>query len=364
VIDGLDNLLAETRQPGLPELRRYLADLFAADGASGRIVEVSKLLRSRVFRVTAEVNESQRSLIIKRLTPELAYKEKRVLERWLPRIEMNGYGPPLIGTVPEQTGQCVWHVYEDLGPWTLDKQLGNEDAVKAATCLVAELHQRGADHPVLAECRSAGSEFGIWFYETSIRDGIRNLAALNADAKTTQPEQRQLVDRLLERLHTLWDERTYRAAAMAAFGGPETLLHGDLWTTNIFVTPGDKLTARLIDWDHIGVGQVAYDLSTYLLRFPAASRRGVLDIYRAATTSFDWELPAADEFNLLCETAEYARLTTATIWAAINAHADPVAWAFAELEAVDQWFEALQPILPVTGTDAKSLALAAGDRSG
>lgn len=123
MIEGLDNLLAETRQPGLAELRRFLAAMFAVEGDNGRVVEVTKLLRSRVFRVVVEVNATRRSLVIKRLSPELAYRERRVLERWLPRIDMDGYGPPLLGSVAEQSGQCVWHVYEDLGPWTLDKHL-------------------------------------------------------------------------------------------------------------------------------------------------------------------------------------------------------------------------------------------------
>jgi thiamine kinase-like enzyme len=124
-------------------------------------------------------------------------------------------------------------------------------------------------------------------------------------------------------------------------------LHGDLWTTNIFVMPGEKLRARLIDWDHIGVGQVTYDLSTYLLRFPMERRQSVLDCYQAAIEPMNWELPAAEHFNLLCETAELSRLATATLWSAINVGEHHTDWAFAELNEISQWFEALQPLLPV-----------------
>ena len=350
MIEGLDNLLAETRQPGLAELRRFLAAMFAVEGDNGRVVEVTKLLRSRVFRVVVEVNATRRSLVIKRLSPELAYRERRVLERWLPRIDMDGYGPPLLGSVAEQSGQCVWHVYEDLGPWTLDKHLDDADSVAAATKLVAKLHQRAAEHSVLAECRSSGGDFGKWFYESSIRDAIRNLNALDGDSRIVQSKNRGVVDKLLSRLDSLWEQRTDRAELMAEFGGPETLVHGDLWTTNIFVVPGVELAARLIDWDHIGVGQVAYDLSTYLLRFPAERRQTVLESYHEAVAPLDWERPTPDIFNLLCETAEYARLASATVWSAINVHEDRTEWAFAELEEIDQWFDALAPVLPVATT--------------
>jgi hypothetical protein len=355
VIDGLHNLLAETKQPGLPELRCYLEKTLAAEGGSGRIIEVTKLLRSRVFRVKIELNDAERSLVIKRLSPELAYRERRVVERWLPRIEMDGYGPPLLGSAAEASGRCVWHVYEDLGPFTLDKHLDDESSVLAATQLIADLHRRSAEHSVLAECRVAGGDFGMWFYESSIRDGIRNLAALGSDPRSSEPKQRRLLDKLLERMNRLWEQRTYRAEAMAELGGPETLLHGDLWTTNIFVMPGEKKVARLIDWDHIGVGQVAYDLSTLLLRFPAERRREVLDAYYAAIAPLGWQLPSTDNFNLLCETAEFARLASATVWSAISAHEDPTEWAFEELDAIDQWFEALSPILPVAEAYERAL---------
>jgi hypothetical protein len=347
MIEGLDKLLKETGQSGLPELRRYLGEIFAAEAKSGRIVEVSKLLRSRVFRITIELDGAERSLVIKRLTPELAYKEKRVVERWLPRINMGEYGPPLLGSAAERSGQCVWHVYEDLGPWTLDKQMDNAACVEVATQHVAEIHMRGTKHAVLAECRCAGEDFGMGFYKSSIRDGIRNLLALKSGPGQLQPQQRRLVDKLLAKFDDLWAQRNYRAEALANFGSPETLLHGDLWTTNIFVIPGDKLQARFIDWDHIGVGQITYDLSTYLLRFPIEQRQKVLDCYQTAVAPLNWELPAAENFNLLCETAELARLATATLWSAINAYEHPTDWAFAELSEISQWFENLKPLLPV-----------------
>ena len=91
-------------------------------------------------------------------------------------------------------------------------------------------------------------------------------------------------ERLIARLCGLLEEVRHRAQALREFGGPETLLHGDLWTTNTFVVPtAAGPQARLIDWDHAGVGRFSYDLSTFLLRFPADDRPWILEAYAAAT---------------------------------------------------------------------------------
>ena len=60
---------------------------------------------------------------------------------------------------------------------------------------------------------------------------------------------------------------------MEEHGGPELMLHGDLWTTNTFVqSTAEGPVARLIDWEHAAVGPASYDLSTFLYRFAAADR--------------------------------------------------------------------------------------------
>ena len=52
------------------------------------------------------------------------------------------------------------------------------------------------------------------------------------------------------------------------------------------------------------------------------------------------------DWNLLFETAEYARLAKTVTWGAIGALDDPPDWAFDDLAAVDQWFEIVKPVLP------------------
>ena len=138
-----------------------------------------------------------------------------------------------------------------------------------------------------------------------------------------------------------------RAAALTKSGGPETLLHGDLWTTNTFVEPatgGPRV--RFIDWDRLGVGQASYDVSTFLMRFAPEVRPGILKLYRDSIGDDGWRMPADRELNLLFETAELARYANRLIWPALALLRDQVAWGFEELAAVEEWFVALGPVLP------------------
>jgi len=52
------------------------------------------------------------------------------------------------------------------------------------------------------------------------------------------------------------------------------------------------------------------------------------------------------ELNRLFETAELARYASRIIWPAIALAHDGTDWGFAELEAIEQWFEDLAPVLP------------------
>ena len=74
MIAGLDHLLESTGQPGLPELRRALADLLGGADAVGRLIEQVplKAAKGRVHRVRFEQNGCLRSWIVKRLEPGIA----------------------------------------------------------------------------------------------------------------------------------------------------------------------------------------------------------------------------------------------------------------------------------------------------
>jgi hypothetical protein len=276
-----------------------------------------------------------------------AQRNQLAIRRWLPATGLGDNGPTLLGVAVERNGQCAWHVYDDLGDRALDTSHLDPQHARTAVELIAQVHMRFARHTLLAEGRLLGSDFGIDFYDANVRDAIRCLEALRAPAKERSAKHAVLLDHLLARLRQLQDEQPARAKALAEFGGPETLLHGDLWTTHVFVLPAfDGVQARLVGWDHAGVGPISYDLSTFLLRFPFRYRLWILDLYRKAIKSAGWNLPAPGPLNVLFETAEFARLANCIIWPAVALIHDHVGWGFDELANVKQWFESWEPVLP------------------
>ena len=204
----------------------------------------------------------------------------------------------------------------------------------------ASSHTKAAGHPLVPECRHYCGDLGAPFFAANVRDALAVVEALAPPRVQPTPEQSALRDRLLVRLRGLRDEGPERARMLRESGQPDTLLHGDLWTTNALVTAtGDRLTARLIDWDHAAVGPPSYDLSTFLYRFPRRERPAILAAYRGAVAGATWSLPPDAELAVLFETAEYARYAAAVIQ-------EGAAWGWEQLAEVERWFEALEPALP------------------
>jgi hypothetical protein len=343
MIEGLDRVLDGSGQAGVTELRGLLQELLGGPDMMGRLLEEQMLQprAMRVFRLRFAVNGQTRSLVVKRLKPEIARRTELVAKRWLPAVGLDDGGPPLLGNVAERSGVCVWHVYDDLGQHELDPREPDRESVRTAIELIARMHTRFAGHALLGEIRLQGGDLGIRFYESNVRDAIYALEAWQPAA-----QQHGLRDRLLDRLHKLRDELPERAQALANWGGPETLLHGDLWAINVFVIPAAKgRHARLIDWDHAAVGPASYDLSTFLLRFPSEHRPWVLELYRQAVADNGWRVPGERELNLLFETHEYARFANRIIWPAIALVMDGAAWGAEALAEIEGWFEQFEPVL-------------------
>ena len=344
MIEGLNQVLERYGQPGLSELRGLLQNLLGGHEVEGRLMEEQTLQPRalRVFRLRFGINGKTRQVIVKRLKPEIGRRSELVAQRWLPAVGMSDNGPALLGSVAEPGGNCVWHVYDDLGPFELLTNPLDPDSVSAAIKLVAQLHMQFARHPLLGEVRLHGCDLGIHFYAASVRDATYAL-----EAWQPSHEQTSLHGRLLERLSKLRQELPQRSHVLDAWGGPETLLHGDLWHINIFVIPAARgLHVRFIDWDHASVGPASYDLSTFLLRLPPQERSWVLQTYRVETSRAGWRLPTGRMLNVLFETAEYARLANRIICPAIALVQDRAPWAWEALAEVDQWFEDLEPVLP------------------
>lgn len=345
MMDILGRLLAETGQPGLPQLRQLLADLLDGSQSTGGLVSQHELKRS-VFRLKFKIDGVLLSFIVKRLDPDVAQRNRLVAERWLPAVGLKENGPALLGSTADITGRFVWHVYEDFGENALGKDKPDPEQVRAAVALIARLHTRFAEHPLLGECRLWGGDLGFHFYTSSVRDALRSIAAIRKSTLPFSSERLDLLDRLFSHLTKLVDEEPYRSQLLKELGGPETLLHGDLWTQNIFTIPTQNgIHVRLIDWDHAAVGPIAYDLSTFLYRFPVRDRVWILQLYKNSLVSHDWQLPAVPELNLLFETAECARIANRVIWPAIAVLDGQAAWGFEELAEVERWFRILEPVI-------------------
>jgi aminoglycoside phosphotransferase (APT) family kinase protein len=232
-------------------------------------------------------------------------------------------------------------VYEDLGDDTLAAR-PTPERVRATVDLLAELHLRSARHTVLPDVRRYSSGLGLAYFTANVADATAALEAVVAAGVATPAQYAGVTARLLERLYALAADAPRRARVFDDAAGPDTLLHGDVWTINAFVfDTADGARARLIDWDKVGIGPFSYDLSTFLFRFPPAERPGIVDRYREVLARAGRVLPPALELHLLFDTAERARYANCIIWPALALLQEHADWGFPGLAEVERWFLAL-----------------------
>lgn len=332
---------SEAQQPdGPPAGVVELARRVAAAGDDAALVAHESLARS-VYRLRFEAAAGAASIVVKRLPPRLAHANRLVAERWLPAVGLNGICPAVRGLFVEQGSETVWQLYEDVGGQGVDCFAPDPAHVGAIIELLAELHGRFAEHSLLVECREHGFDLGIGFLTSQVARASGILASIEVSR-----EQAQLRDRLRERVEGISRGWQRRVDAVERDGGCATLLHGDLWPTNTLVLERNgRLAVRLIDWDHVGVGPIAYDVSTFLYRFPAEHRPWILARYRDAIARQGLRLPDDSTLNLLCETAEYGRYVWCLAEAAAAARRGE-GWAFAELAEIETWFAQLELAAP------------------
>jgi hypothetical protein len=312
-------------------------------GRSVRLVAHERL-KTDVHRLFVEVDGAERSLIVKWTDPVVARRCWLVARRWLPAVGLEDLRAPLLGVATERNGHRTWHVYDDLRGHPLSTERPVEDEVEAAVDAVARVHTSFADHPLLRECRLWGGDRGIYYYSANLRDAVIALRSLDLDRRGADASA--VRDSLLQRINRLQEQESERARALAAGGGPETLLHGDLWPTNaVVLADGGSPRVRLVDWDEAAVGPIGFDLSTFLLRFGSSHRPWILDAYRRAVDRMaGWQLPPEQELNLIFETAAQARLASLLVWSV--AADDESDWLLERLAEMVEWLDAVEPVLP------------------
>ena len=341
MIENLEGVLASSGQPALAELRSALGVALDAAVTSVDCVE-ERTLKSRVYRLRFHVDGGARTVVAKRLEAKVGRRCEHVVERWLPAEGLASVAPRLI-VASKPAGGWVWHVYEDLGEDSLERR-PERDRVEAALRVIARIHARFAGHALLDEIRAASQDLGIAYFSTNVRAAIEALEALRDHAAMRAGSPAAMRDRLLARLARLEAETPARAQSLA--GSPETLLHGDLWTSNVFVSPtAHGLEARLLDWDRVGVGPQTYDVSTFLLRFPRERRRTVLEQYDRAIVAEGGRPLEPRTLATNFETAELARYANRVIWPALAIAEGDVDWGLREMADVEGWFEALEPVV-------------------
>jgi hypothetical protein len=335
-------MIGEQRDAGLG-LETCLDDAFA--GQSVRLLDHERF-KTNVHRLRVDIDGSERSLVVKWSDSVVARRCALVAQRWLPAAGLEDHGPPLLAVAAERTGEGTWHVYEDLPGHPLSTEPPVRGEVEAAICAIARLHTAFAGHALVPEFRLFGGDRGIHFYSANLRDAVVALQSLHverSDADTTAAR-----DALLQRMSDLKKQEPERAQALAASAGPETLLHGDLWPSNVIIVPdGDTVRVRLIDWDEAAAGPIGFDLSTFLLRFDSSHRRWILDTYRQAVDRLGGrELPPEQELNVIFETAAYARLLSLLVWSVAAAAEGESDWLPARLVEMAEWLDAVSPVLP------------------
>ena len=190
----LRHALERSGEPGATELLEALQALLGGAEADGPTIALTQLKR-RVYRVDFGPGPGPRSLILRRSEPMLAELNRLVAERWLPAIGLGDRCAPLLATAAE------WQIYEDLGDETLDL-CSERSRVESAIELVAELHTRAAEHPLLPEVRHHSKDLGLSFFVSNIADAIRGLEALPRAALQPSAKTMAIRDRLLDRLHS------------------------------------------------------------------------------------------------------------------------------------------------------------------
>jgi thiamine kinase-like enzyme len=343
MIEGLDNALRASGRPGLVELRTLLSQVLGGSPAKGRLTGERSLKKRKVYRLVFDLDGQPRSLVVKGASSARAHCNRLAVTRWLPAVGLGQHCAAWLGMAADPSGQWVWQIYEDLGDQTLETKA--RSTVEAAVDLMAALHVRFADHPLLPECRMYGKDMGTTYYLANIRDAIRGLEHLKPSSADAGSERLAVRDRLLLRMYKLLDEGPDRARIQSEFGGPETMLHGDLWRKNIMVFTQDGPQIRLIDWDATGVGPLTYDLSTLLYRSPAEDRPWILDRYQQSVAPLGWRPPAESDLNLMLETAEISRIANCLAWAGVSALDPQADWVFESLAEIERWFEAVEPAI-------------------
>src|SRR5919106_1698203 len=84
---GLQRALEESGEGGAAEVCDLLRELLNGNGLADPCAGLSRL-KARVFRVQTADGSRWRSVVLKRLEPAVAQRDRLIAERWLPALDL------------------------------------------------------------------------------------------------------------------------------------------------------------------------------------------------------------------------------------------------------------------------------------
>jgi hypothetical protein len=301
-------------------------------------LEISGCRRLSVglYRLTL-VGATPASVVAKRLDPSDAHRCRLLAHDWLPAVGLADACPPLLAVIggPEQTWTVhTWLDGDPLHPYS--------DRVGEWVDLVATIHTRFAGHPIITEVRHHCRHLGADNLVGLLRDALRALMAVQRHPEQQVSDLVPVVSGLVERVRAAEQQTDHMRTLLHRIGGPDTLLHADLWPQNAVAT-ADGL--RLVDWDRMAIGPAIYDLSTLLLQLPPDRRQAAVDHYLNRVVAAGWPHLTTDEIVQLSTMVERARLSTLISWRVLDLQRLPgeAAWAGEQLRAIGQWWDGIDP---------------------
>ncbi|WP_369369796.1 phosphotransferase family protein [Promicromonospora sp. Populi] len=267
--------------PDAETIETVLASRPGAWGAGARVLSVRDLSpglsRAAVLRVSISAPGSRPAQWIVKIPSwgepslldsrdgRLHLREADFFGSDVPGLLPSGLATPADPTVIRQNG-LDWIVMRDAA--AVLHQSWTPAAAMTTAERIAPLFAVGAARAGLLDSLWL-ERAGYAAYTHHIRDGHDNLDALAHDPQLRAlftPEQ-------VDALHTCLDAAAVLSARAAEL--PTTLVHGDLHPRNAGLDPHGALL--LIDWEHVGVGPVGFDLGTFVSMYRAFGGSGELD---------------------------------------------------------------------------------------
>lgn len=329
------------RRRPLDPSRPFTAALRRALGHEGLEVTGCRRLSTGVYRLMLRACEPA-SVVVKQVDPAGAHRSRLLARRWLPAVGLADACPPLLATM--ETLERSWTVHGWLDGVRLDAVL-DAGHLRRLVDLVAAVHVRSARHPHLAEIRHHCRHLGPDGLAGQLSDAAQALAVV-ARESARLPALTTVARELAALVRRERRQASPTLALVRDAGGPDTLLHGDLWPQNALAGAGGL---RLVDWERLAVGPACYDLSILLLRLPPALRRPALDRYRGQVTAAGWPRLTDRQVRDVSVAFERARLATLISWRVLDLLRSPstAGWVVDQLGLIRTWWGQVElPLAP------------------